>query len=263
MSQKPTESKDPWLKGGFLLGGLLLLVGIWFGLSRLVFHLANTLTITKAENALAKSGQLGDTFGAVNALFTGLAFAGVVYTIIQQNKQLKTQQRELHEQSEDRKLEQFERVFFQLLDQFRTVRDTTQFAGDTGRKVFRGFANDLQKTMPILSSEEGYLETLSPTYEKFYEKYEPQLGQYFRTIYGILDFVELSTIAIKKKSMYANFLRAQLSSDDLILLLYNCRVGQYRSEGKLLALIQRFNTLKHFSKSQINASHHFLLRNLA
>ena len=34
-----------------------------------------------------KQGQFGDQFGAVNALFSGLAFAGLIFTIILQKKE--------------------------------------------------------------------------------------------------------------------------------------------------------------------------------
>ena len=40
-------------------------------------------------------GQFGDSFGAVNALFAGLAFAGVIYAIILQKKELGLQRDEL------------------------------------------------------------------------------------------------------------------------------------------------------------------------
>jgi len=40
-------------------------------------------------------GQFGDTFGAINSLFSGLALAGLVYTVFLQQKQLKLQQEEL------------------------------------------------------------------------------------------------------------------------------------------------------------------------
>jgi cation transport regulator ChaC len=43
----------------------------------------------------SEKGQLGDTFGAVNALFSGLAFAGVIYTIHLQRHELSLQRREL------------------------------------------------------------------------------------------------------------------------------------------------------------------------
>jgi hypothetical protein len=45
-------------------------------------------------------GQFGDLFGAVNAFFTGLAFAGVIYTIILQRKELEMQRKELQSSTE-------------------------------------------------------------------------------------------------------------------------------------------------------------------
>jgi hypothetical protein len=36
---------------------------------------------------LESYGQLGDVFGSVNALFTGLALVGLVYTVFLQHKQ--------------------------------------------------------------------------------------------------------------------------------------------------------------------------------
>src|ERR1039458_9822328 len=45
----------------------------------------------------AKQGQFGDMFGAVNALFTALAFAGLIYTVLLQRDQLALQQQEIIE----------------------------------------------------------------------------------------------------------------------------------------------------------------------
>ncbi len=42
-----------------------------------------------------KIGVFGDSFGAVNALFSGLAFAGLIYTINMQRQELKLQREEL------------------------------------------------------------------------------------------------------------------------------------------------------------------------
>lgn len=38
------------------------------------------------------AGQFGDMFGAVNSLFSGLAFCGILYTLLQQHKQLEASQ---------------------------------------------------------------------------------------------------------------------------------------------------------------------------
>jgi hypothetical protein len=40
-------------------------------------------------------GQFGDLFGAVNALFSGLAFAGLIYAILLQREDLELQRKEL------------------------------------------------------------------------------------------------------------------------------------------------------------------------
>jgi hypothetical protein len=40
-------------------------------------------------------GQFGDVFGGINAFFTGLAFAGLIYTILLQRRELELQREEL------------------------------------------------------------------------------------------------------------------------------------------------------------------------
>lgn len=40
-------------------------------------------------------GQFGDVFGAVNALFSGLAFTGLIYTVFLQREELSLQRKEL------------------------------------------------------------------------------------------------------------------------------------------------------------------------
>jgi hypothetical protein len=49
----------------------------------------------------AKRGQFGDLFGVVNALFSGLAIAGVVYTVLVQQEQLSAQLEQLTLTRED------------------------------------------------------------------------------------------------------------------------------------------------------------------
>lgn len=70
-----------------------------------------------------KRGQFGDLFGAVNALFSGLAFAGLIITIRQQHKNLEYQQqtinqskKDIKQQNETMKIERFENTFFKMLE---------------------------------------------------------------------------------------------------------------------------------------------------
>jgi hypothetical protein len=57
---------------------------------------------------LQARGLIGDSFGAINALFSGLALAGVVYAILQQNEARDQQARALDLQMEALRIQQAE-----------------------------------------------------------------------------------------------------------------------------------------------------------
>ncbi|MDR6554663.1 hypothetical protein [Paenibacillus qinlingensis] len=51
--------------------------------------------LSARESIEGKRGTFGDMFGAVNSLFSGLAFAGIIYTIYLQRKELTLQREEI------------------------------------------------------------------------------------------------------------------------------------------------------------------------
>lgn len=72
----------------FLVPILIVLVVI--GALIINFYAGNLFFDTWAER-----GQFGDLFGSVNALFAGLAFAGLIYAILLQRQELGLQREEL------------------------------------------------------------------------------------------------------------------------------------------------------------------------
>ena len=68
----------------FVLLGCVVLAQIIFGFAIYFWHAQWT-----------ERGQFGDMFGAVNTLFSGMAFAGVIYTIYLQRHELELQRYEL------------------------------------------------------------------------------------------------------------------------------------------------------------------------
>lgn len=66
---------------------LLVQIGTGYGIYKAGFYLGG--------DAWALRGQFGDMFGAVNALFSGFAFAGVIIAVILQRNELALQRREL------------------------------------------------------------------------------------------------------------------------------------------------------------------------
>ena len=55
----------------------------------------SSLTWPISELSINKSGVFGDSFGALTALFSGLAFAGMIVTILLQGRELKLQRRDI------------------------------------------------------------------------------------------------------------------------------------------------------------------------
>lgn len=67
----------------------------------LIAWLGTLWGVTTYISTWAERGQFGDLFGSVNALFSGLAFAGLIYTIFLQKQELKMQREELKLQREE------------------------------------------------------------------------------------------------------------------------------------------------------------------
>ena len=93
--------------------------------------------------SVERRGQFGDSFGSLNALFSGLAFLGVIYAIRLQSRELKAQQKELKFQREELELQRkvmqkdtFERTFFRLLELFDARRRDAADKGIFGSSYF-------------------------------------------------------------------------------------------------------------------------------
>lgn len=83
----------------FLAATLITVVGLWLG----TWWLAVSFIPSWGER-----GQFGDLFGSVNALFSGLAFAGLLVTVRLQQSQLELQRHELQLQRDELKLQREE-----------------------------------------------------------------------------------------------------------------------------------------------------------
>jgi hypothetical protein len=82
------ETKNGW---GVLIVSVLTVFILWS---------LNWILLLKFGGNDTEKGQFGDMFGSVNALFSGLAFAFLIYTIWLQREELKLQREELKLQRE-------------------------------------------------------------------------------------------------------------------------------------------------------------------
>lgn len=84
MENSNKDRKINWLQIAIIGFAFLLIISLWVG---------NLLLLKDKSPELR--GTFGDMFGSVNALFSGLAFAGIILTIFLQSKELSLQREEL------------------------------------------------------------------------------------------------------------------------------------------------------------------------
>ncbi|NVZ13708.1 MULTISPECIES: putative phage abortive infection protein [unclassified Pseudomonas] len=133
-----SSSKDPSVLSDIfkLILVLVAVFSIWSGAWYWIDGHINVGGIT--ENIAAR-GQFGDKFGAVNALFAGFAFAGIIFTIFMQNRELKQTKLMLEEQLKDSNKQRFDSTFFQLLALHNDITSKLSDIEARGREAFRSF----------------------------------------------------------------------------------------------------------------------------
>jgi hypothetical protein len=198
-------------------------------------------------------------FGAVNALFSGLAFAILIVAPALQGAELKLQREELQHQRTELRLQReefekqnqtldaqrFENTFFQLLRMQADILAAIRFKNSgaiSGRVVFSHLRSELEFCYGQVKTYASILDRVQQAYERMYSELEPHVGHYFRHLYHILKFVDDSDVADKRR--YAKFVRAQLSSDEQTILFYNClsTFGEnFKPLAEKYALLQTMN----------------------
>jgi hypothetical protein len=246
---------------------ILLVIAIW-GISGLLLY--------NSENR----GTFGDMFGAVNALFSGLAFAGVIFAILLQKQELSLQRKELEltrselaGQKKEMALQNktllkqsFESTFFQLLRLQQEIVNSIdlQKVGNpglitSGRDCMSVFYERFKKMWGEnheIFAGANEQERVNNTYLNFYKGAQSEIGHYFRSLYHIIKLVDQSSV--NNKRLYTNLVRAQLSSFELTLLFYNC-LSDLGNE-KFKPLIEKYALLKNMPQDLlINPAEHLKL----
>ncbi len=246
--------KDRSLGWPFAVAALVFIAWLaWpFLLARMPWNGGRALkTSVISDSGLTELGQLGDLFGGFNALFGALAFIGIVYTIFLQRSELNRTQRQMRDSEQATELQRFEATFFQLIETFNSIVATFEKHNVltrgpipvtlAGREVI---ADDIDEFIRILKrmrstpTQEGLTTTVS-SYDQFYHLHDMRLAHYFRMLYRILKWLDR---APKDKTFYAKTLRAQLSSQEVLLLMFNCL---HPFGEKMKPLTENYGLLKH------------------
>lgn len=242
-------------------GWLLLL---WFAI---IFIWAASGWVLFSEK---ERGTFGDMFGAVNALFSGLAFATLIYTAWMQREELALQREELaatrtelegqkiqlSEQTATFALQRFEDSLFALLRTQGEIVSSMQVADGAGnvwrsRNCFEALYIRLKNVHQnnAVYEKGATLNTVQSVYGKFYATHQADLGHYFRHLYHIVKFIKDSPITSDSRKKYTSLVRAQLSGYEHLLLFYNClSVFGYK---KFKPLVEEFALLENMPQNEL------------
>lgn len=226
---------------------------------------------------IGRLGPVGDYFGGIlNPMFGLLALFALLKTIQIQSKELvkTTEQLEISadahkEQSNSIKLQNFENTFFNMLGLHKEIVNTLSLTQQketsdritffkildertnicantnyTGKKVISILFEIFESYIKIKSEQVGKSTiNLDKTYHNFYSEHNDIIGHYFRNIYQILKFIDKQSNeeSIDKK-LYTNILRAQLSNNELALILINA-TSRYGNK-KLLPLLIKYEFME-------------------
>lgn len=273
--------KDIWIAVVLFIVITLLWYLSWYLIDKNIFDTAHPEI---NENL---RGVFGDKFGAINSLFSGLAFAGIIFTIFLQKRELKLQRQELEEtrdefiqQNETLKKQRFENTFFQLVQlhndivdklkikpfdqntyekreffigalmelKYKSAYEYYKFCGlnkldapeittfkmsrDNHHDFFDKLSEEEKRNIEALSNQqiENFIsepisnkeDNIRRDYEFFFHKYQYNLGHYFRNLYHMFKYIHITQLLPEsEKQFYCNIIRAQLSTDELVLLFYN------------------------------------------
>jgi hypothetical protein len=259
-----------WLTLAVASIALIAIWGWWLLCGRIFM---DGLGLTGDEQ-LPGAGLVGDSFGVINAVFSGLAMIGVLGSLMFQRVALTAQQGEIDRQQKqikegrtDQLKARFEQSFFELLSLARELRQKVEFRhseellqnfqGDRREGVhhadaaFEQLAVEFEFHLGKERPERKDVHYIGDLYETFVHPLgENSLGPYFRVLYTMLRRVsEAPYLDEAEKIAYGNLLRSQLTSPELYAIALN---GASPVSGNFKEYLEEFRLFKYLPKPNVD-----------
>ncbi|MCF1486082.1 hypothetical protein LZ838_01755 [Pseudomonas sp. AA27] len=203
------------------------------------FLIVMTLPVTRYS--IESAGTFGDSFGALNSLFTGLGFAGLLVTIFLQREDLKLTRLELSEtrneiksQSETFRQQQFEESFYRLLTLYKAnLEQVSVKSGRTPEERIHGVTALRQKQKKFDEACATQRGLQFPSAEKPQEQEDyayhlylicnsnlPQQARYMETLSSLLMLIEKDCYSASRREYYLNILSSQFTTHEVKYMFY-------------------------------------------
>jgi len=209
--------------------------------------------------------SFNDTFNSISALFSALAFAGLIITIL-------IQRQDINKQTSINNIQNFENNFFRLLEQHHKIIDSFVIEIKPNKKndtiepypfdkkvvsqldafdyLAKDFKHRYEEVKKIrFPSDKSHKTVFVHAYlHHIFRKYGFMLGHYFRNLYHVIKYIDESK-SLKtwdEKYKYVRILRAQLSAPEINLIAWN-GLSMYGKGFK--PLIENYRLLKNMNFS--------------
>ncbi|MEI9919922.1 MAG: hypothetical protein WDO14_14155 [Bacteroidota bacterium] len=251
MEKNKIESSLKWYHWLIFAGVLLLWGGGW-------------LYVGNKYKALTDAGPFGDQFGFVNSLFSGLAFAGIIITIILQSQELKEQRKELaltrdeyRKQTINLKRQRFETTFFNMIDMQQRSLASINFNEGVGVQgisqfmslVYQKFTN-MKGLISYEEQHDAYIRALiGHTFEGFVSSYVNSLNNTYVFVKG----AKLNKDATER---YLLILKNYLSPIEIEFLFVHAMFS-YRDD---LTVLNTLELVEFLNDVQLTTSVHTYIR---
>jgi hypothetical protein len=220
-----------------------------FGYAGILIYLTWPITTTTIE----KAGVFGDSFGLINALFSGAAFAGLIITILLQRK-------ELNEARLISRKQNFEDAFYRLLDFYQRNLNAISITNHETGVNYQGVSALSYLQKKLTSAMNPYITYLQDKdSRKVYEYYlfvEIQKilvrqSRYLGTLESILLLINTGIESREERLIYWKILASQITSNELKYIFYQCLVAP---KGNQLRDLVHSSNILIVRASEINLS---------
>ena len=198
----------------------------WIVFIIIIFWSANDFIFQFPPSAKLESlGVFGDSFNILNTLFTGLAFSGVIVSIILQTQELKEAREEyagsrqaLEQQKKEMEQQSFDNRFFKMIDMFNDVKEKINL-NEILKKV-------LDQTLIDTKNEKRTNSNFSKNHIQNFLKKEfkssiinqPNIKLFYKNLEVILGYTNQHS-NVKTKQLLIDIIKAQLSNNELLSIL--------------------------------------------
>lgn len=261
----------------FIILGAILIGALWVGSWLLIDY--------NIENSTNR-GEFGDKFGAINSLFSGLAFLGLIITLLFQKEELELQRQELsetrkelegqkkefEEQNKTIKYQRFENTLFHMISLHQEIIRNLSYIENnriinnpikikdnikcSGHGIFKA----LYKGLTIYMDSEFHTGLKSIILKTSYNVFDNIkdlncLDHYYILLYRIFRYIDESNlIDNSEKYYYSCIVRSQLSDYELVLLFYHCI--STKGKDKFKPLIEKYALLNNLREDLLALPEH-------